>query len=148
MDSYFSLFHSTTTPFLVLSFFFHQVRSVEFSFFIEFFFQSKLSHIGESRMEMDYKLVENEGLFQEYLEMGKNFFKNYFLIPIFSEIYIQKMQVWLLLTYSLELDLPKQAAVVPLIQSYLHILLPISIWKFWCNFKCILHYNIIITFLT
>jgi hypothetical protein len=36
------------------------------------FFQSKLAHIGESRMEMDYKLVENEGLFQEYLEMGKN----------------------------------------------------------------------------
>ena len=32
--------------------------------------QSKLTHIGESRMEMDYKLVENEGLFQEYLEMG------------------------------------------------------------------------------
>ena len=24
-------------------------------------------------MEMDYKLVENEGLFQEYLEMGKYF---------------------------------------------------------------------------
>jgi hypothetical protein len=23
-------------------------------------------------MEQDYKLVENEGLFQEYLEMGKN----------------------------------------------------------------------------
>jgi len=35
-------------------------------------FQSKLSTIGESRMEMDYRLVENEGLFQEYLEMGKN----------------------------------------------------------------------------
>ena len=35
------------------------------------FLQSKLAHIGESRMEMDYKLVENEGLFQEYLEMGK-----------------------------------------------------------------------------
>ena len=62
--------------------FFHQIRSVEFSFFIEFFFQSKLSHIGESRMEMDYKLVENEGLFQEYLEMGKNFFYKFFWIPI------------------------------------------------------------------
>jgi len=24
-------------------------------------------------MEMDYRLVENEGLFQEYLEMGKEF---------------------------------------------------------------------------
>ena len=35
------------------------------------YFQSKLAHIGESRMEKDYKLVENEGLFQEYLEMGK-----------------------------------------------------------------------------
>jgi len=33
--------------------------------------QSKLNTIGESRMEMDYRLVENEGLFQEYLEMGK-----------------------------------------------------------------------------
>ena len=33
--------------------------------------QSQLSHIGESRMEMDYRLVENEGLFQEYLEMGE-----------------------------------------------------------------------------
>ncbi len=33
--------------------------------------QSKLSEIGESRMECDYRLVENEGLFQEYLEMGK-----------------------------------------------------------------------------
>ena len=38
---------------------------------IFFSLQSKLAHIGESRMEMDYKLVENEGLFQEYLEMGK-----------------------------------------------------------------------------
>ena len=36
-------------------------------------FQSKLQEIGESRMECDYKLVENEGLFQEYLEMGKEF---------------------------------------------------------------------------
>ena len=34
-------------------------------------FQSSLREIGESRMECDYKLVENEGLFQEYLEMGK-----------------------------------------------------------------------------
>ena len=43
-------------------------------FIISFLFlQSKLAHIGESRMEMDYKLVENEGLFQEYLEMGKYF---------------------------------------------------------------------------
>ena len=32
--------------------------------------QAKLSEIGASRMECDYKLVENEGLFQEYLEMG------------------------------------------------------------------------------
>merc|ERR1719266_2815919 len=35
--------------------------------------RSQLSHIGESRMEMDYKLVENEGLFQEYLEMVLQF---------------------------------------------------------------------------
>jgi len=35
--------------------------------------KSKLAHIGESRMEMDYKLVENEGLFQEYLEMVLQF---------------------------------------------------------------------------
>ena len=41
------------------------------NFHIFFSLQSKLAHIGESRMEMDYKLVENEGLFQEYLEMGK-----------------------------------------------------------------------------
>jgi hypothetical protein len=34
--------------------------------------QSKLKSIGGSQMEQDYKLVENEGLFQEYLEMGKN----------------------------------------------------------------------------
>ena len=27
--------------------------------------------LPESRMEMDYRLVENEGLFQEYLEMGE-----------------------------------------------------------------------------
>ena len=33
--------------------------------------QSMLSEIGASRMECDYKLVENEGLFQEYLEMGR-----------------------------------------------------------------------------
>ena len=33
--------------------------------------KAKLSEIGASRMECDYKLVENEGLFQEYLEMGK-----------------------------------------------------------------------------
>jgi len=35
--------------------------------------KSKLAHIGESRMEKDYKLVENEGLFQEYLEMVLQF---------------------------------------------------------------------------
>ena len=27
--------------------------------------------VGENQIEQDYKLVENEGLFQEYLEMGK-----------------------------------------------------------------------------
>ena len=51
------------------------------------FLQSKLAHIGESRMEMDYKLVENEGLFQEYLEMGKYFrpvLKNVFTAIIFE----------------------------------------------------------------
>merc|ERR1719458_2311434 len=35
--------------------------------------KAKLSEIGESRMECDYKLVENEGLFQEYLEMVLQF---------------------------------------------------------------------------
>lgn len=30
-----------------------------------------LQDIGKSRMECDYRLVENEGLFQEYLEMGE-----------------------------------------------------------------------------
>ena len=33
--------------------------------------QSNLSNIGASQMEEDYKLVENDGLFQEYLEMSK-----------------------------------------------------------------------------
>jgi hypothetical protein len=36
-----------------------------------FTFQSHLGSIGGSQIEQDYKLVENEGLFQEYLEMGK-----------------------------------------------------------------------------
>ena len=35
-----------------------------------YIFQSALKEIGVSRIECDYKLVENEGLFQEYLEMG------------------------------------------------------------------------------
>merc|ERR550539_1697015 len=35
--------------------------------------KAKLSEIGTSRMECDYKLVENEGLFQEYLEMVLQF---------------------------------------------------------------------------
>merc|ERR1719150_2761745 len=35
--------------------------------------KAKLSEIGASRMECDYKLVENEGLFQEYLEMVLQF---------------------------------------------------------------------------
>ena len=60
-------------------------------FIISFLFlQSKLAHIGESRMEMDYKLVENEGLFQEYLEMGKYFrpvLKNVFTAIIFAKNY-------------------------------------------------------------
>ena len=50
-------------------------------------FQSKLSTIGESRMEMDYRLVENEGLFQEYLEMGnvtKKFWRKNVLKKLFS----------------------------------------------------------------
>ena len=56
------------------------------------FFQSKLENIGESRMEMDYRLVENEGLFQEYLEMGKLyyffFFKKQILrMTIFETLY-------------------------------------------------------------
>ena len=42
-------------------------------------------------MEMDYKLVENEGLFQEYLEMGKYFrpvLKNVFTAIIFENSHI------------------------------------------------------------
>ena len=42
-------------------------------------------------MEMDYKLVENEGLFQEYLEMGKYFrpdLKNIFTAIIFAKSHI------------------------------------------------------------
>ncbi|XP_023344103.1 anoctamin-7 [Eurytemora carolleeae] len=35
--------------------------------------KSKLASIGGSQMEQDYKLVENEGLFQEYLEMVLQF---------------------------------------------------------------------------
>ena len=38
---------------------------------INFLLQSNLSNIGASQMEEDYKLVENDGLFQEYLEMSK-----------------------------------------------------------------------------
>ena len=34
--------------------------------------QSGLSRVGGSQTEQDYKLVENEGLFQEYLEMGES----------------------------------------------------------------------------
>ena len=34
-------------------------------------YQSNLANIGASQMEEDYKLVSNEGLFQEYLEMSK-----------------------------------------------------------------------------
>ena len=33
--------------------------------------KSNLGNIGASQMEEDYKLVGNEGLFQEYLEMSK-----------------------------------------------------------------------------
>ena len=36
-----------------------------------FYVQSNLANIGASQMEEDYKLVGNEGLFQEYLEMSK-----------------------------------------------------------------------------
>lgn len=35
------------------------------------FVQSNLANIGASQMEEDYKLVSNEGLFQEYLEMSE-----------------------------------------------------------------------------
>ena len=38
---------------------------------INLLLQSNLSNIGASQMEEDYKLVENDGLFQEYLEMSK-----------------------------------------------------------------------------
>ena len=55
-----------------------------------YFSQSKLAHIGESRMEMDYKLVENEGLFQEYLEMGK-FFTD--LSPFPTHMHMVKIHV-------------------------------------------------------
>ena len=44
--------------------------------------QSQLSHIGESRMEMDYRLVENEGLFQEYLEMGELLLYSSIFFPV------------------------------------------------------------------
>lgn len=37
---------------------------------VVFLFQSNLSSKGDSQMERDFRLVENEGLFQEYLEMG------------------------------------------------------------------------------
>ena len=43
-------------------------------------FKSKLARIGGSQMEQDYKLVENEGLFQEYLEMGQFFLYPYLVI--------------------------------------------------------------------
>lgn len=36
-----------------------------------YFLQSNLANIGASQMEEDYKLVSNEGLFQEYLEMSE-----------------------------------------------------------------------------
>ena len=49
---------------------YHYMKLIPFLHFS--FLQSQLSHIGESRMEKDFKLCENEGLFQEYLEMGKN----------------------------------------------------------------------------
>merc|ERR1711863_200623 len=35
--------------------------------------KSNLDKIGESRMEDDFKLAENEGLFEEYLEMVLQF---------------------------------------------------------------------------
>ena len=54
--------------------------NVNFSLFR--YLQSQLSHIGESRMEKDFKLCENEGLFQEYLEMGKNIDRNNYAIAI------------------------------------------------------------------
>ena len=41
---------------------------------INLLLQSNLSNIGASQMEEDYKLVENDGLFQEYLEMSKKTF--------------------------------------------------------------------------
>ena len=41
-------------------------------------------------MEMDYKLVENEGLFQEYLEMGK-FFTD--LSPFPTHLHMVKIHV-------------------------------------------------------
>ena len=39
-----------------------------------YIFQSKLSNIGSSQMEEDFKLVSDEGLFQEYLEMSMIWF--------------------------------------------------------------------------
>ena len=35
--------------------------------------KANLASMGASQMEEDYKLVENDGLFQEYLEMGECF---------------------------------------------------------------------------
>ena len=63
-------------------------KESKFHFKINVFLQSHLSSIGGSQIEQDYKLVENEGLFQEYLEMGKHSFliknvsKVFFLISV------------------------------------------------------------------
>jgi len=31
------------------------------------------SHVKKTRWEEDYEMIENEGLFEEYLEMGESF---------------------------------------------------------------------------
>ena len=51
-------------------------KKVWFTIKLIFYFQSHLSSIGGSQIEQDYKLVENEGLFEEYLEMSKYIYNN------------------------------------------------------------------------
>lgn len=51
-------------------------KESKFHFKINVFLQSHLSSIGGSQIEQDYKLVENEGLFEEYLEMSKYIYNN------------------------------------------------------------------------
>ena len=44
-----------------------------------------MSSSGASQIEQDYLLVENEGLFQEYLEMGKKSIIIKYVVLLFNE---------------------------------------------------------------